>query len=145
MAKLSLLLGKLFTVWIYNGAASIVLHSTFVSVLYGEDSANSGVVTALIGFFLVMVFLPEILWIIWPSFRHWIKTGIEDSDGKLNKSDMKDAGFIYVSLWCMRIFMGFSVAMMFGVEIDTLAYLASLLGSFGIAGLSIIKNIMGKK
>jgi hypothetical protein len=131
---------KYLLIWGYNGLASLFLHTTVVATLQNEP-VTAITISILIGFFLLMVFLPEILWVSWKNFRDWIKTGIEDSDGKLNKEDLKDAGFLYVSLWSMRVFMGFSIAKIFGVEIDSISYLSSLIGSFGIAGLTILKNI----
>lgn len=141
MAKIVILTKVLF-IWVYNGLASILLHATITASI--NDKLSASLITLLTAFFLFMVFLPEVLWITWKSFRDWIKTGIENSDGKLNKDDLKDAGLIYVSLWSMRVFMGFSLAIIFGVRIPDAPYMGSLFGSFGIAGLTVIKNLMGK-
>lgn len=122
--------------------------SIFVHGVIMANNQINGVsnyaVAFIISFFLFMVFLPELLWLSSNNYRQWITSGIEDGNGILNKSDLKDAAIIYVSLWAMRIFMGFSVAMMFGVEIPTVNYLSALFGSFGIAGLTVVKGALVK-
>lgn len=72
-------------------------------------------------------------------------SGAEDGDGILHSKDLKELGVLYISLWSMRIFMGFSISVMFGNEIPFLIYLSPLIGSFGTAGLAIIKGVIGKK
>lgn len=128
-------------VWAYNAFAYTVSYGAITAAVF-ESSLNTTLIIILIAMFMGMVFLPEFLWMGSKSFRDWIKAGLEDGDGELSKSDMKDAGIIYVSLWSMRIFMGFSVAMMFGIHVDTIPYILSLLGSFGIAGLTVIGKVI---
>jgi len=91
-----------------------------------------------------MMFLPEITIRTSKEFRMWIKEGIEDADGKLNKSDIKDGLILYVSLWSLRVFIGFSVSEVFYKEIDFKFYITPLIFSFGTAGLTIIKSIKKK-
>jgi hypothetical protein len=141
MAKVMLSI-KLFAIWVYYA---------FLGAIYGQLSnffngdVGAVVILSFIFFVLLGIFMPELMYMFSSTFRGWIRKGIEDSDGELNKSDLKDAGIIYVSLWSMRVFIGFSVAKMLGVQIDTISYLIPLFGSFGIAGLTILRGFSGGK
>ena len=132
---------KFFIVMLYHGGISLVANSIISS------SLNGGVLDAwqmfsLIFFILMMVFLPEIMFITWPFFRKFIMEGIQDGDGITHAKDIKQLIILYVSLWCMRLFMAFGIAKMFGKDIDNITFLLPLLGSFGTAGLAIIKDIL---
>jgi len=136
-----ILTGKLFMIFGYY----LMLTPLYAQIkTFFDGDAGINIILGFITVVLLGIFMPEIMWLASKSFRGWIKQGIEDSDGQLNKSDLKDAGILYVSLWSMRIFIGFSVAKMFGIEIDTLTYLTPLFGSGGIAGLTVLKGVMGK-
>ena len=90
-----------------------------------------------------MILLPEILFLV----RFFIKRvlfGIKFIYPNLGSDEMKEFIMLYSSLWCIRIFMGFSIAIVFGVDIPTLIYIIPLLGSFGTAGLAMLKNFMGR-
>jgi hypothetical protein len=143
MAKIAITLKILF-VWLYHGFASILIQGAV------ESSINEGAITStqlypLIWFSLIMIFLPEIMFITWPVFRRWIMSGVENGDGILHSKDLKELGVLYISLWSMRVFMGFSFAIMFGKDIPTITYLLPLMGSFGTAGLAIIKGVISKR
>lgn len=71
--------------------------------------------------------------------------GAKDGDGITHMKDLKQTVILYVSLWSMRIFMGFSLAKIFGMEIDTVSYIIPLIGSFGTAGLAVISQVIGKR
>lgn len=140
MAKIAVTIKVLF-VWLYHGFASILVQG----VVEASSPISSAQLYPLIWFALLMIFLPEILFIVWPVFRKWIMEGIENGDGVLQTKDLKELGILYISLWSMRVFMGFSIAIMFGSEIANITYLMPLIGSFGTAGLAIIKNVLQKK
>ncbi len=36
--------------------------------------------------------------------RYWIKSGIEDSDGKFEKTDLSSLLIHYSTLWCIRLY-----------------------------------------
>ena len=143
MAKVAVTIKILF-IWLYNGFASLVLHSAATSVLYG-GGLQSWHLFALISFFLIMVFLPEILFFTSQDFRKLIIEGVQDGDGTTHIKDLKQTVILYVSLWSMRIFMGFSLALIFGMQINTFVYLIPLVGSFGTAGLAVLSQIIGKR
>ncbi len=143
MAKVAIGIKILF-MWLYNGFASVVVHSAAISVLSGEG-LQSWHLFCLISFFLIMAFLPEILFFASSQFRDFVLEGAKDGDGIVHMKDLKQTVILYVSLWSMRIFMGFSVAKIFGVEIDAFTYTIPLIGSFGTAGLTVISQFIGRK
>jgi hypothetical protein len=133
-----LLTAKLFYLYLYNGLMSFVMHA----ILQATGDTDKLFVMVLIFFGLFGIMLPEFCLMFFPGFRAWIKQGVEDADGLLNKSDLQDAAIIYVSLWFMRVSMAFSVAMMYGIEIKSLPYILTILASFGLAGLTVIKHVV---
>jgi hypothetical protein len=99
----------------------------------------------LLAVFVFMMFVPEMAFFISPQFRNWIKEGIEDSDGKLNKEDVKDLRIHYASIWMLRIFVFFGLAMIFfQVRIDWNYYIVPFFGAMGLEGASLLRNIYGK-
>ena len=95
--------------------------------------------------FIFMMFVPEIILLVSKSFRLWIKEGIEDGDGKLNRDDLKDLRIHYAAIWMLRMFVLFGLLMIFyEVEIDTQYYVMPFCGALGIEGLAVWKNIYRK-
>lgn len=137
MSKL-LITVKFFGVWLYNFFLSPAARIATINA----DRPPEG----MIYFFIVMMFVPELCALLSKTFRDWIRQGIENSDGKLNKSDLKDMVILYGSLWCLRVFLFMSWAMIFyKMEIPFHIYTIPLLGSFGISGLPIMKSLIGQK
>ena len=143
MAKVALGIKILF-IWLYNGFASLLLHSTATSMMNGEG-LQSWQLFSLIAFFLVMVFLPEILFFTSQTFRSFVIEGAKDGDGITHMKDLKQTVILYVSLWSMRIFMGFSLGIILGMDISPWIYLIPLIGSFGTAGLAVLAQVIGKR
>ena len=133
---------KLVYVWLYHGALSLIAAAAGDILL--DEKSDKIVVMIIIGFAVLGIMIPEICLVSFKGFREWIKQGVEDSDGKLNKSDLQDAMMLYTSLWAMRVFVAFSIVKMFGVPIDNMAYMTALFGSFGIAGLPVLKSIFAR-
>lgn len=95
-----------------------------------------------LAFLAVMIFAPEITIALFKSFRGWIKEGLEDADGKFNKEDIKDMVILYCSLWFLRVFIFFSWAQVFHDPAPAASiYIIPLLGSFGTAGLTVLRSI----
>lgn len=123
---------KLLSMFLYNAILS--------QITTGVNQPND----VILYFFIFMMFMPETLLIFSKGFREWVKQGVENSDGKLSKSDLKDGVILYGSLWCLRVFLFMSWSKVFyGTNIEFYFYLTPLLGSFGISGLPIVKSIMG--
>lgn len=86
-------------------------------------------------FFLMMfiMFLPEYLFVFSKAFRGWIKGGIENGDGKLNKNDFSSLMMNYSTLWCIRLYVLFGLLEAFyGIQVRETWITSSLLGAFGI-------------
>jgi hypothetical protein len=80
-----------------------------------------------------MILLPEISFTFVPKFRQWIKSGIEDGDGVLNKTDLNALLIHYSTLWCIRLFVTFGLLEAFyGTQVREIFVIGSLLGGFGI-------------
>lgn len=93
-----------------------------------------------------MLFIPEFIMFMKPSFVQWIRKGIEDNDGELNTQDVKDMIIHYVSLWSLRVFVIFGLRMsFFKVEIEWQFFAISILAAFGIEGINILGKMYGKK
>ena len=124
---------KLFALWLYHGMVSFVFNSVAQAAITGIDGYNDvfkyALVLLLILFFMFGIMLPEFCLVRYPAFKEWIKQGVEDSDGKLNKSDMQDALMLYSSLWAMRAFMAFTAAIIFGIDIPPTYYFSALFPS----------------
>jgi len=130
---------KLFGIWLYNALLSPA------SQMIARANPNRPP-EEMLYFFVVMMFVPEIVMLVSKSFRGWVKEGVENADGKLDKSDLKDMVILYGSLWCLRVFLFMSWAKVFyGTEIEFYIYLTPLLGSFGISGLPILKSLLRLK
>ena len=87
--------------------------------------------------FIGMILLPEICFVLVPSFRKWIKGGVEDGDGVLNKSDLKALIIHYSTLWCIRLFVIFGLLEAFyGIQVREVFVMGSLAGAFGIESIS---------
>ena len=143
MAKLALGF-KILAIWLYNGMASLAASQAAEAAMAGE-ALDGWHIFVLVLFFLFMVFLPEILFIVAPGFRSFIIQGFQDGDGVTHMKDLKQVAILYVSLWSMRVFMGFSLAIIFGKEMNYFVYLTPLIGSFGTAGLAVLSNFIGKR
>jgi len=133
---------KVVMIWLYNvllAPAPKVLQMTLTP---GQNSPPEW----LLGILVLLMFVPEFMVMFSKDFRTWIKEGIEDSDGKLSKKDTRDMIVLYGSLWCLRVFLLMSWAIIFyDKEIDWFIYVTPLIGSFGISGLTVIQSIIGRK
>jgi hypothetical protein len=92
-------------------------------------------------FYLMMVimFLPEFMFIFAKSFRLWLKGGIENGDGKLNKSDFTSLLMNYSTLWCIRLYVLFGLLEAFyGIQVREAWINTSLVGAFGIKAMETI-------
>lgn len=130
---------KLFGLWLYNALLSPA------SQMIVRANPNRPP-EEMLYFFVFMMFVPEMVLVMSAPFRNWIKEGIENADGKMNKSDLKDLVILYGSLWSLRVFLFMSWSMVFyGIDIVFYIYITPLLGSFGISGLPILKALIGRK
>lgn len=124
---------------------AIILYSGGVTTVAGAVG-NEFHGQLLFTFFSLMLFIPEISIILSPSFRNWLRQGIEDADGKMNRSDVFDL-VAHINARLMSIIFGMmSLSMTFmGLSIDWHVYLMPFFGSFGIEGLIVIKGIYNKQ
>ena len=130
---------KIYLMWLYCGILGITQQMVI-------NSNNEKPPEQIFYFFVAMIFLPEIVTLFSKNFRYWIKQGIENADGKLNKSDLKDMSILYVSLWCLRVFIFMSWTQIFyQVDIPFHVYITPLLGAFGLSGLPILKSFLPSK
>lgn len=140
MATKLIITAKFFVLWLYN--AILVPTATILNEATNERQPPDWILI----FLITMMFVPEVVATGSKSFRDWIRSGIEDADNTFNKGDMKDLIMLYSSLWSLRVFLFMSWFMLFyNKEIQFHIYIIPLLGSFGIAGLPIIKSFYGKK
>lgn len=138
MAKVILTVKFVF-IWLWNLAFAWV---PTVLVQIGLSSDQMG---PIIYFLIVMIFLPELGLIFSKDFRAWIRTGIEDGDGTLNKSDMKDLVALYMGLICTRIFIGFSWSQVFYQPIEMSTYMIPLAGALGGGATPVLRAYLNKK
>lgn len=138
MAKVILTL-KFAFIWLWN------LAFAWVPAVLAQIGVNSDQMAYIIYFLIVMIFLPELGLIFSKDFRLWIKSGIEDNDGSLNKSDMKDLVALYMGLICTRIFIGFSWSQVFYQPIETTTYMIPLVGALGGGATPVLRAYLNKK
>lgn len=120
---------------IYMIKTFFVLIYTFLIKFLGFVMLGTQVIDVHYIFFLMMfiMFLPEYLFMFSSPFRGWIKSGIEDSDGKFNKSDFSSLLMNYSTLWCIRLYVLFGLLEAFyGIQVRETWITSSLLGAFGI-------------
>lgn len=136
MASKVILSTYAFLFYFYNGMFTIIAKLTM-------ETAPQPFVFYI---FVAMMFLPEFTLFFSKSFRHWIKQGIEDADGKLNKEDVKDLRVHYASLWMLRLFVLFGLLMIFyDMKIDWSYYILPFFGAMGLEGVALARNIYGRK
>lgn len=96
-------------------------------------------------FFIGMILLPELTFILVPKFRKWIKDGIEDGDGVLNKGDLSTLMVHYSTLWCIRLFVVFGLLEAFyGIQVREIFVVGALSGAFGIESMNLIAKFFNK-
>ena len=89
------------------------------------------------GLLILIMFLPEIGFILAKNFRLWLKDGIEDSDGKFNKDDFNSLLRHYSTLWCIRLYVMFGLLEVFyQIQVRETFINGSLLGAFGIEAIN---------
>lgn len=124
---------------------AIILYAYYgvLGVFYGQiktffDSDLGGwMLFGLIVCIVITLFLPEIAVIVSKDMRDLTIKNIFNKDETINKNSV----IIYLQIWCVRIFLGFSVAVGFGVSIPFYTYISPLFGCFGLAGVMILKKI----
>ncbi len=100
----------------------------------------------LFAFFIFMMFLPEMAMLFNKSFRGWVKSGIEDSDGQFNSQDLSNLLRHYSTLWCARLYVFFGLLEAFyQIQVREIFVMGSLAGAFGIETLSFFLNKREKK
>lgn len=94
-------------------------------------------------FIMVMImFLPEVGFLISKNFRSWLKDGIEDSDGKFNREDFNSLLRHYSTLWCIRLYVTFGLLEAFhGIQVRETFINGSLIGAFGIEAINFFMKI----
>jgi len=138
MAKKALMTIQFMLFWIYSFALTPILQS----VVEITDVRRPPEVVFYI--FTSMLFIPEVCLILFPSFRNWIRQGIEDADGELNKNDVKDLLVFYFSIWCIRAYvLAFLLTMFYEVDIPFDFKAMSFFGGLGSAGMVVLKNLYG--
>lgn len=95
---------------------------------------------------MIIMFVPEIGFLLSTSFRRWLKDGIEDNDGKFQKDDFASLLIHYSTLWCIRLFVLFGLLEAFyGIQVREIYILGSLAGAFGVETVGYFTRIKGKK
>lgn len=143
MAAKIILTLKFLLIWMYVAALSPAANMVLGIVQDGDVRKPPEII---FWFFVGMMWLPEIIMTTSSGFRGWIKQGIENADGKLNSQDVKDMMVHYISLTSMKLFVLESLLMSFyTVDIPIQFYIIPFLGSFGLSGFTIFKNIYSGK
>ncbi len=94
--------------------------------------------------FVFLMFLPEMSMSI-PSMRNWIKTGIEDGDGTLNKKDLKDLLVYWASMWMLRVFvLSYLFEIFYAVETEFEFTILPFFGALGAQGIAAARTIFSK-
>lgn len=128
--------------WVKMG--SLFLYTFCLKIaafMTGSPSIN-----ILFGFFVFMMFLPEIAMLFSKSFRQWIKSGIEDSDGQFNSKDLANLLVHYSTLWCARLYVFFGLLEAFyGIKVREMYVMGSLAGAFGIEALGFFTSKFKKE
>ena len=130
MAK-AILTIKFIWLWLYNLAFAWV-----PSVLAQIEGFHNS--TFVVNFLVVMIFAPELLFAFQKDFRDWVKSGAENGDSVLDKSDLKDLIPLYMGLWCTRVFIYFSWMITEGKDIEMSIYLIPLYGAFGLGSVPVM-------
>lgn len=90
-------------------------------------------------FFIIMMFLPEMGMLFNKSFRMWVKSGVEDSDGQFNSEDLANLLRHYSTLWCARLYVLFGLLEAFyHIEVREIFVMGSLAGAFGIEAIGFL-------
>lgn len=132
-----------------NNHISVHVHTFYVSyvlpyilstfslpVLAGNIQMGQVSMNIFFGVFMMILFLPELGVILKRDFRVWVKNGIEDSDGKFNKSDLASLLIHYSTLWCTRMYVMFGLLEAFyGIKVRESFIVGSLVGAFGIEAI----------
>lgn len=127
---------KFILIWCYSFSLS-----PFAQIAISTAMPNTPPVL-IFYIFVLMIFLPDLVLIVSKGFRAWIKEGLEDADGSLNRGDVKDLVVHYASLNSLRVFVLESLMMMFyDVEIPFHYYVVPFFGSIGLSGFTILKNL----
>jgi hypothetical protein len=119
---------KIVAIFLYTFSLRILVYVTFLIGLMEYTDYH-----LIFPLFVVMILLPELSFTFVPRFRQWIKAGVEDGDGVLNKADLNALIIHYSTLWCIRLFVIFGLLEAFyGVQVREVYVVGSLLGAFGI-------------
>ena len=116
---------KIISVFVYTFSLRIL---AYVTLLMGLMDYHF-----IFPIFVIMILLPELTFTFVPRFRAWIRDGVEDGDGVLNKADLNALLIHYSTLWCVRLFVIFGLLEAFyGVQVREIYVIGSLSGAFGI-------------
>jgi len=117
---------KLVTVFIYTLAIK------WLPLFFITFSSKN----VLFGFFILMIFLPEMGVLFSKNFRGWLKSGIEDGDGKFNSIDLSNLIRHYATLCCARLYVLFGLLEAFyQIQVRELYVMGSLAGMFGVEAI----------
>lgn len=127
----------LFSNFIYAPAAEMIQTIPELS----QNSPNKGVFYV----FAIALFLPEMGVIVSSKFREWIKDGLENNDGVLDGSDLKEMIGYLGAYYCAKLFALLMLCDIFyEVDIkDTYVYLC-FSGFAGTTGALQISKIFKK-
>ena len=122
---------KILIVWLYE--VCIPLYLAMIGTVSDIDIYFGAIV--------LFAFLPELAVIISPSFRRWIKIGVQNGEEKLTNRNLKEAIGHYTALNCIRVYVMAVCATIFkGVDVPTTMYLISFAGAVGIESLIFLKK-----
>lgn len=129
---------KILLLFVYNGSMPAM-----AKAVAGTQNQPSEVIFYI---FFGMMWAPELALMFSKSFRLWMKKGIEDADGELHKEDIKDLRVHYSALMMLRVFVLFSLLMIFyQLTVPNVVYMAPFAGSVSLEGAALFKNIYGKR
>jgi hypothetical protein len=89
--------------------------------------------------FMLVIVSPEI-GLVFPGFRKWIQTSLEDGDGRFDKKDLIDAALIYTTVLPVRAVSFGYIYMMVGGWNPTYDQLYGPLVASGLAGVASYLN-----
>lgn len=120
---------------------NLVVPSTFLQI-EGVVNPAKQPPESIFWIYIAMMFIPELLFAFVKGFRNWMRSGLEDGDGVLDKADMKDLIQHYTALTSLRLFMLFGLLIaIYNVDISYEIYITPFFGAMGIEGAVLARNI----
>ncbi len=136
---LNILTLKFIGLWLYNAVLAPI-----PSIL-DNTLSNDKPPVFLYYFLFFALWLPEIA-LLSKSWRKWLKSGIEDGDGVLNKADLKDLMPYWGSYMSIKSVVLITWTMIFfKINVPYSFFVTLVLAGFGVGAIPIINKLNFKQ